>query len=200
MARLAPKELNLSDGDRAELQKLVKQHHTGQQIVLRARIILLASLGKNHGEIARTLDIGLDMARLWRNRWLESSGSELSIIQRLQDQERIGAPIKFSMEQVIELFARGMFATRRLRTTNKSLDTKRTGRRNYQTRYYQKYIGSSCWEIIRGSRTETPPESLLVNPPLWMKNLTQKLKILLVYRSARLSVTKAENALCLLMK
>lgn len=45
------------------------------------------------------------MARLWRNRWLESSERELSIIQRLQDQERIGAPGKFSMEQVIELFA-----------------------------------------------------------------------------------------------
>lgn len=105
MARLAPKELNLSDGERSKLQQLVNQHNTAQQIVLRARIILLASEGKNHGEIARTLDIGLDMARLWRNRWLETSGRELSIIQRLQDQERIGAPVKFSMEQVIELFA-----------------------------------------------------------------------------------------------
>jgi putative transposase len=45
------------------------------------------------------------MARLWRNRWLETGGRELSIIQRLQDSERIGAPVKFSMEQVIELFA-----------------------------------------------------------------------------------------------
>ena len=26
----------------------------------------------------------------------------------LQDQERVGAPVKFSMEQVIELFARGL--------------------------------------------------------------------------------------------
>ena len=105
MARLAPKELNLSDGDRAELQKLVNRHNIAQQIVLRARIILLASEGKNHGEIARTLDIGIDMARLWRNRWLETNERELSIIQRLQDSERIGAPVKFSMEQVIELFA-----------------------------------------------------------------------------------------------
>jgi len=105
VARLAPKELNLSDGDRAELQKLVNRHNIAQQIVLRARIILLASEGKNHGEIARTLDIGIDMARLWRNRWLETNERELSIIQRLQDSERIGAPVKFSMEQVIELFA-----------------------------------------------------------------------------------------------
>lgn len=105
MARLAPKELNLTEGERLELQKLIDQHKTAQQIGLRAKIILLASEGKNHGEIARRLNISLDMARLWRNRWLETSGRELSIIQRLQDSERIGAPVKFSMEQVIELFA-----------------------------------------------------------------------------------------------
>jgi putative transposase len=36
---------------------------------------------------------------------LETEGKELSIVQRLQDSERVGAPGKFSMEQVIELFA-----------------------------------------------------------------------------------------------
>ena len=105
MARLAPKVLNLNDGDRMGLEQLINQHNTPQQIALRAKIILLASVGKNHGEIARTLDISLDMARLWRNRWFETSDKELSIFQRLQDSERIGAPVKFSMEQVIELFA-----------------------------------------------------------------------------------------------
>lgn len=105
MARLAPKELKLSESDRQKLQQLVNRHNTPQQIVLRARIILLGSEGKNHGEIARTLDISIDMARLWRNRWLSTSDRELSIVQRLQDSERTGAPVKFSMEQVIELFA-----------------------------------------------------------------------------------------------
>ncbi|MHC5727605.1 MAG: helix-turn-helix domain-containing protein [Nostoc sp.] len=105
MARLAPKVLNLSESDRSELQQLINRHNAAQQLVLRAKIILLASDGKNHGEIARILDISLDMARLWRNRWFETSDKELSILQRLQDSERIGAPVKFSMEQVIELFA-----------------------------------------------------------------------------------------------
>jgi putative transposase len=36
---------------------------------------------------------------------LETEGKELSIVQRLQDSERVGAPGKFSVEQVIELFA-----------------------------------------------------------------------------------------------
>jgi putative transposase len=63
VARLAPKELNLSDDERSELQQLVNRHNTAQQIARRAKIIILASEGKNHGEIARTLDISLDMAR-----------------------------------------------------------------------------------------------------------------------------------------
>nr|AAT41941.1 putative transposase [Fremyella diplosiphon Fd33] len=65
----------------------------------------MGSEGQNHREIARNLDINRQTARLWRNRWLETEGKELSIEQRLQDSERVGARPKFSMEQVIELFA-----------------------------------------------------------------------------------------------
>lgn len=105
MAKLTPKTLNLSDDERIQLQQLSDRHNTPQQIARRARIILMASEGQNHREIARNLDINRQMARLWRNRWLETNGKDLSILQRLQDQERVGAPVKFSMEQVIELFA-----------------------------------------------------------------------------------------------
>lgn len=105
MARLTPKELKLNNCDRLKLQQLVNQHNTPQQIVLRAKIIILADKGQNNGEIARTLDISLDMARLWRKRWLETNDKELSIFQRLKDLERTGTPVKFTMEQVIELFA-----------------------------------------------------------------------------------------------
>jgi len=103
--RLTPKRLNLSAGEREQLQQLTNRHNTPQQIALRAKIILMASEGQNHREIARNLDINRQTARLWRNRWLETEGKELSIVQRLQDSERVGAPGKFSMEQVIELFA-----------------------------------------------------------------------------------------------
>jgi putative transposase len=105
VARLTPKILNLSDGERDQLQQLINRHNTPQQIALRAKIILMAFEGKNQREIARNLDINRQTARLWRNRWLETEGKELSIVQRLKDSERVGAPGKFSMEQVIELFA-----------------------------------------------------------------------------------------------
>jgi putative transposase len=105
MARLTPKILNLSDEERPQLQQLITRHNTPQQIARRARIILMASDGQNNREIARSLAINRQMARLWRNRWLETEGKDLSIFQRLQDQERVGAPVKFSMAQVVELFA-----------------------------------------------------------------------------------------------
>jgi putative transposase len=105
VAKLTPKTLNLSDDERIQLQQLSDRHNTPQQIARRARIILMASEGQNHREIARNLDINRQMARLWRNRWLETNGKDLSVLQRLQDQERVGAPVKFSREQIIELFA-----------------------------------------------------------------------------------------------
>jgi putative transposase len=105
VARLSPKILKLSDSECLELQHLINRHNTPQQIVLRAKIILMASDGKNHREISRSLNINRQMARLWRNRWLETEARDLPILERLQDYERIGAPVKFSMEQVVELFA-----------------------------------------------------------------------------------------------
>ena len=122
MAKLTPKTLSLSDDERTQLQQLRDRHNRPQQIALGVRIILMASDSQNHREIARSLDINRQMARLWRNRWLETDDKDLSILQRLQYQERVGPPVKFSMEQVIELFALFVFATRRLRQANKSLD------------------------------------------------------------------------------
>ncbi len=66
MAKLAPKTLNLSDDERTQLQQLRDRHNTPQQIARRARIILMASEGQNHREIARSLDInGHTRAKFW---------------------------------------------------------------------------------------------------------------------------------------
>lgn len=45
------------------------------------------------------------MARHWRNRWLMLTERGMPVSERLQDAERSGAPAKFDMEQVIQLFA-----------------------------------------------------------------------------------------------
>ncbi len=105
MARLAPPPVQLTETEREQLQQLVNRHSTSQQIALRARIILLAEEGKNHREIASTLGISRDLARLWRNRWLELSEKAIAVAERLKDAQRPGGPMTFSLEQITQLFA-----------------------------------------------------------------------------------------------
>ena len=104
MPRLAPKSLKLEEMEQQQLQELVNRHRTPQQIALRASIILLADEGHNHREIARTLNISRDMARLWRERWLDRREKDVAVVERLADAERSGAPATFSLDQVVQLF------------------------------------------------------------------------------------------------
>lgn len=104
LPRLAPKPLNLEPEDRKQLQALLNRHSTPQQIALRAKIVMLADEGRNHHEIARALNISHQMARRWRKRWLEEQFNGLDVAMRLQDAERSGAPAKFELEQIIQLF------------------------------------------------------------------------------------------------
>ncbi len=98
MPTLAPRPVHLNETEQKELQQLANRPTTPQQIALRAQIILLASVGKNHRQIARELNISRDMARTWRERWLESCERQVPMGKRLQDAERIGAPLTFSAE------------------------------------------------------------------------------------------------------
>ena len=105
MPRLAPPPLQLVETEREQLQQLVNRHSTPQQIALRASIILLADKGLNHRDIARKLNISRDMTRLWRNRWLDLSEKDSSVVERLVDAPRPGGPMTFSLEQILQLFA-----------------------------------------------------------------------------------------------
>lgn len=104
MARLAPQPIKLDENERQELEKILARHSTSQQIAKRAKIILLASRGKNHRQISRELVISREMARLWRERWLELKQKDVPVMKRLWDAERIGSPTKFTTEQVLQLF------------------------------------------------------------------------------------------------
>jgi putative transposase len=105
MPRLAPKLLELEPVEQEELKKILARHHTSQQVAKRANILLMASKGKNHRQIARELKISRKMARLWRERWLELKKKDVPVRERLLDAERPGSPTKFTTEQVLQLFA-----------------------------------------------------------------------------------------------
>lgn len=105
MPKLAPTPLHLTEAERSELNQLVSKHSTPQQIAQRGRIILLADAGLNHRQIGRKLSISRDMARLWRNRWLKRADKQMTLQQRLQDEDRPGTPATFTAEQLTHLFA-----------------------------------------------------------------------------------------------
>jgi putative transposase len=101
-----PAKVELSEKVRQELEKLAARHTTPQQKAQRARIILKAADGKNHTEIGQELKICIDMAALWRGRWLALSEvglDDLSVEERLEDLPRPGAPSRLSADQVCQI-------------------------------------------------------------------------------------------------
>lgn len=100
--------INLSEEANTGLTKLIKAYQTGQQKVLRARIIQAAGQGQSNAQIARELGVNMDTVRLWRSRWqmLEPIPlSELSLAERLEDLPRPGAPARITAEQRCQIEA-----------------------------------------------------------------------------------------------
>ena len=95
-------EVNLTEEEQTGLEQLVRRHNIGQQIALRARIILAAAQGQTNSAIAANLKISLNTAQRWRNRWVKAqtiSYDDLSIEERLQDGPRPGAPARITADQ-----------------------------------------------------------------------------------------------------
>jgi putative transposase len=66
----------------------------------------LAAEGKNNAQIAQELGVSIDMARLWRRRWLSFAAiplEELSVSDRLEDAPRPGKPVTIGSEQVSQI-------------------------------------------------------------------------------------------------
>lgn len=101
-------KVELSLSEKEALEAVTRRHSSGQQLVVRARIILLAHEGKNNEQIARELKITVDTARLWRRRWLgfqEIVLADLSVSERLEDAPRPGKPPTITAEQVCQIVA-----------------------------------------------------------------------------------------------
>lgn len=78
--------LTLSAEQRRELQRLVLVRSTPQKTVLRARIVLLASEGRDNNEIAGQLQTSHVTVGLWRQRFLDAG------LAGLEDAPRLGRP------------------------------------------------------------------------------------------------------------
>jgi putative transposase len=94
--------VNLSNAERQGLEKLIRRHQVGQQIALRAKIVLAAAGGLKNKEIAQIHEVTLDTVRLWRNRWVRLQDitlDDLSLEDRLADAPRPGAPARITADQ-----------------------------------------------------------------------------------------------------
>jgi putative transposase len=108
MATPRPPRVVLSEPERAELERLVRAYTTGQQVALRARMVLLAGDGWNNLQIARELGVDDETPGHWRRRWLQFRDvalEEVSVANRLADAPKCGAPPKFTPEQVCQIIA-----------------------------------------------------------------------------------------------
>ena len=97
-------EVNVSQEAQCELDGLVKGYKTGQQMAQRARMILLAAVGKSNSEIGRELKV----ERLTVKRWVLLEAiplDELSVEERLEDLPRPGAPARITAEQRCQMEA-----------------------------------------------------------------------------------------------
>ena len=114
-----PPEINLTTKFKEVLEKISRCYTNPYWLVIRSKIILRAATGANNAEVAQGLDITPDTAGQWRKRWLEAEpqllaaetealpeGELITLIKTvLSDEERSGAPQKFSPEQLVQIVA-----------------------------------------------------------------------------------------------
>ena len=104
--KLPPVEVTAEE--RAELERMVRRHTTGQQVAERARIVLLLADGLNTSEAARAGGVHIDTVRKWRRRWCAVRAvpvAEVSVTARLADGPRTGTPARITPEQVCRIMA-----------------------------------------------------------------------------------------------
>src|SRR2546428_5735405 len=98
----------LNEKEQEALTRISRRYRSEQQVAQRARIVLAAAQGHSNAQIARELDINVDTARLWRERWVGLQGIDLdtlSISERLQDAPRPGKTPQITMEQRCQMAA-----------------------------------------------------------------------------------------------
>jgi putative transposase len=108
MAGAQATTLELTAAERQELTRLVDARSTAQQVVLRARIVLVAAEGLTNAAVGRVLGISREAVRLWRDRWVGLQAaplSDLSVTDRLADAPRPGAPAHIGAAQVCAIIA-----------------------------------------------------------------------------------------------
>jgi transposase len=96
--------INLTGGEKTELEQIIRRHTTPQNEAGRARIILLANEECcTNQEIAKQLGINSCDITRWTKRWIDLAMEPVR--KRLNDAPRPGAPDRITAEQWCNLMA-----------------------------------------------------------------------------------------------
>jgi len=95
MALTSPDRIEMNPCQQQRLRHLIRAGTTAQQLVLRARIVLLAASGWTNSKIAARVGVCVDTVRKWRHRWWVQPGTA-----SLGDAKRSGRPPSFTPVQV----------------------------------------------------------------------------------------------------
>lgn len=103
MPRLSPAPIEVSEEQRQELRAIVRKRTNPQQLVTRARIILLANEQVGVHETARCLAVGRTTVQGWQRRWRDAEQG--TVRDWLADAPRCGAPPTYTPEQICAIVA-----------------------------------------------------------------------------------------------
>jgi putative transposase len=161
-----PVSLTLTEAEQAELEKLVKRHRVGQQIVLRARIILAAAKGKNNYQIATELEVSRQMVRLWRQRWLQLQPiplTELNAAERLEDLPRPGAPAQISAAQRCQIEALACEKPEGSERPISHWTSREIAAEIIQRGIVSQISARHAGRLLKRGRSQTPPDPVLAD-------------------------------------
>ena len=112
------KPLHVSSLQQELLQQIAQRTTSAQRLVKRAHIILVALKGTSNTSIAQRLQIDYETVRRWRDRWhaaesrlqaIEETGKRKLLRQAIEalltDEQRPGAPARFTFEQFMQIMA-----------------------------------------------------------------------------------------------
>lgn len=89
MPRSSPYQVELSSVERVALESTSRRYTAPYRDVVRARIVLLAADGRENVEIARRLDLPVQVVSKWRKRFFEQR------LDGLHERPRSGRPSAF---------------------------------------------------------------------------------------------------------
>jgi transposase len=99
-------QISVSEGERAELERLIRGRNTPQKVVMRARIVLLTADGVKTSEIMEQVKTTCPTITRWRQRYAEKGVAGLC-----KDATRPGRKPRISEEQVQDVIERTLYSS-----------------------------------------------------------------------------------------